>query len=165
MLFDAANNQVSRAISVVDLVDNASERVNGVDLNYNGQFGVARGGFAAYFFDNDLRLQGMFAPDIQGGAGAALQPVAQPVVPNYAFVGSSVNSVKVIDTTHFLERAEIPIKDNIVGPLRASGPLAGDNSGLSCGSSPDPACVVAKIYGITSGGGVVIVNILAADLQ
>ncbi len=165
VLFDAARNQVSRAISVTDLVNNASEKVNGVDINYDGSFGVARGDQAAYFFDSDLRLQGVYEPGVPGGAGAALQPGSVPTLPKYAFVGSSENTVKAIDTTHFLLRAEVPIRDNIVGPLRASGPLPGENAGLSCGGSPDPGCIVAKIYGITSGGGVVIVNILAADLQ
>jgi hypothetical protein len=163
ILYDAANRVVSRAINVVDLVNNASERVTGVDLNYDGTFGIARGVDAAYFFNNDLRLQGLFAPGVAGGAGAALQPIAQPVVPALAYVGANDESIKIIDTLHFLQRGDIPIRDDLVGPLRAAAPLPSDNAGLSCPG--DLRCVTVKLYGITSAGGVVIVNVRQGDLH
>ena len=70
---NAALQQVSKTVTVLDLVDNAAELVKGIGLNGNGTLGVARGQSTAYFFSPDLRLLGEFAVS-EGGAGAALHP-------------------------------------------------------------------------------------------
>ncbi len=162
-LYNAQNDRISASIEVIDLFHNAAEQVHGLDLNFDGSFGVARGSEAAYFFTEQLRLQGEYSPGVSGGAGAAFQPGNAPTTPPYAFIGTTDASIKAVDTTHFLPRAEIPIKANITGPMRVSGPLASDNAGLSCPGNPQ--CVVAKLYGITASGGVVLVNVRARDLQ
>lgn len=162
---------VSREVAVVDLINNASERVLGVGLNNDGQLGVARGTQGAYFFTadntqtNELRLQGVFNQGIAGGAGgAALHPshVGVTTTANaLSFVATPTNSIKIIDTVHFFERGNVPIRDNVVGPLRATLPFPGENGALL---STDPNFIVVKLFGVTTGGQVVVVNVRNKDL-
>lgn len=187
MLFESATTRISDVVSVVDLVGNAAERVFGVDLNADGSLGVARGA-QAYFFSNDLRLQGV-ADLPQGGAGAALHPLHDqgPVSTNpntrLAFIGTGDGTVDIIDTVHFFRTGRVFIRDVVVGPLRTSLPFVQDNAGLSCGdrtasgairlyadangqvinTNNDDECVVAKVFGVTSAGGVVVVDVTKAD--
>lgn len=168
----------SSTVQITDLIHNASEVVTGVGLNENGSLGVARGDFGVYYFNNDLRLQGIYAEDINpGGYGAALHPSHDATFdlsdPNsLSFVGTAERAIRVIDTNHFFARGDLPVKNPIVGPLRATLPIAGiDNVGLTCGgASPDPNCVVVRLFGVTSSGGglpdgVVVVRVREKDLQ
>jgi hypothetical protein len=141
-MYDAANDLVSGSIPVTDLLDNASETVRGIGLNYDGTLGVARG-FQAYFFTTDLRLQGVAdLPD--GGAGAALHPLHANAKSldnpggqyrpdtHLAFLGTGAHTIDIIDTFHFFLSGRIYIRDVISGPLRAVLPFAEDNVGLQC---------------------------------
>jgi hypothetical protein len=162
---------ISREVSVVDLINNANERVLGLGLNNDGQLGVARGAQAAYFFTadnqstNELRLQGVFSSGIAGGGGgAALHPNHTGIttqVDALAFVATPNNSIKIIDTVHFFERGNVPIRDNIVGPLRATPPFPGENGALA---ATDPNFIIVKLFGVASGGRVVVINIRNKDL-
>lgn len=169
VLWNAEDASISNEVSVADLVGNASERVTGVDLNLNGSLGVARGRDAAYFFTNNLRLEGMFADGLQGGGvGAALHPYhdhpdADASGSGLAFVGTDRGSIAIIDSYFFRQVGEIQLRDRIIGPLRSSPPLPGDNAGRVCPGDPD--CVVVKLYGITSAGGVVVVDVRRRDLD
>lgn len=171
-LWDAQAAELSSGIAVRDLVNNAAERVNGVGLNQDGSLGVLRGRFGAYFFTNDaispLRLDGMFPTSVDG-AGAAMHPSHTEACTHYpppaercfAVVGTSRNSVQIIESFHFYGQGEIHIRDNIVGPLRTSPPLPADNNGIPL---DDPRRVLFKIYGVTSSGGVVIVDVRRRDI-
>lgn len=168
MLWNAALSRLSSVVNISDLVGNASERVLGVALNENGSLGVARGQQAAYFFTNDLRHQGRFERDLVGGAGGVTLHPGHATIngsdeTTLAFAGTGRKSIKIIDTFHFYERGEILIRDDVIGPLRASLPLPSDNAGLSC--PMDDRCVIAKLYGVTSTGGVVVVNVRRRDLR
>lgn len=171
----AASGQ-STEVQIRDLIDNASERVTGLGLNANGTLGVARGDFAAYYFDRSLRLEGRFEEDINpGGFGATLHPLhdtesAGSTPETLSFVGTAESTIKIIDTFHFFARGEVPIRDPIVGPLRATMPLQGfDNIGLTCPG--DPACVVVKLFGVTQSAGstqpdgVVLIDVRERDIQ
>ncbi|MFW6330360.1 MAG: hypothetical protein ACOC3J_01410 [Gemmatimonadota bacterium] len=164
--------QISDEVQIGDLVNNASEQVLGVGLNQNGSLGVARGLEATYFFTPDLRLQGLYRQEELGGAGAAFHPEHDAVTDGghtdgtgagAAFTGTSEHSIDVVNTFHFNQVNKLVIRDDVVGPLRAGPPLATDNAGLTCPTDLD--CVVAKLYGITSAGGVVIVNVRRRDLE
>lgn len=175
--FEAATGATTGRIPKEDLINNAAERITGLGLNQNGTMGVARGSLGAYFFTvffdqaEPLRLQGVFTEGLgQGGVGAVLHPrhtdVKMSNDSTLAFVGAR-QSIKAIDTFHFNQRGDLQIRNTVVGPLRASLPLASDNAGLSCtpplaASSP---CVVVKLYGVTDDGGVVIVNVRRRDIQ
>jgi hypothetical protein len=157
---------ISDVIAVTDLLNNASERVLGLGLNDNGSLGIARGASAAYFFTPDLRLQGEFRSGVAGGlGGAALHPNHAATLEAgdraLSFVATPNRTVKIIDTAHFYERGEIAIRDNVVGPLRATLPAPAENAGLV---STDPNFIVVKLVGVTQGDNVVIVNVRRKDI-
>jgi hypothetical protein len=172
---------LSDEIEIADLLSNASEQVLGVGLNQNGSLGVARGREATYFFTPDLRLQGLYRQEHTGGAGAAFHPEHDAVtdgghtdteLAGMAFTGTSNHSIDVVNTYHFDRTNSLTIRDDIVGPLVSGPPLASDNGGqggqcvaLAATEAEREVCVVAKLYGITSAGGVVVVNVRRRDLM
>jgi hypothetical protein len=97
-----------------------------------------------------------------GGGGTALRPGAT-TMSTLSFVGTDDHTIRIIGTDHFLPRGEIAIRDRITGPLRAAEPLPQDNQGMTCPGNP--ACVVLKLYGVTSAGGVVMVPVRARDIN
>lgn len=168
----ADSGQITDEISVADLVNNASERVLGIGLDELGELGVARGEQAAYYFSNDvqqsgdLRLQGVFSDGVGGGnGGAALHPQHRytplPGTNTLSFIATADRSIKVVDTFHFFEYGEVPIRDNVVGQLRAAMPIAGENGTLA---SNDPNFIVVKVFGVTDTGAVVVVPIRRKDI-
>jgi hypothetical protein len=92
----------------------------------------------------------------------------------YAFVPVGNNSIQIFNTRNYFQSGRIHLRDTIVGPLRSAVPFAADNAGLTCvmsGGSVDihnpatqPECVAVKLYGITSGGGVVVIDATKADI-
>lgn len=183
---------VSSVIDVVDLFNNAAERVLGVALNEDATFGVARGIAAVSFFTpDDLRLQGTVAVD-EGGAGVALHPLhsGDPVTtdPNVslAFVPTGNRTIEVFDTRFFSRIGRVFVRQTVVGQIRATLPFAGDNAGLTCptltvagrsvvrvfsdadglviNSGTDRACTVLKLAAVTDDGGVVVVNVTVEDI-
>ncbi len=131
---------------VAGLLEDASEEVRGLGLNYDGTLGVIRGRAAAYFISpGDLRLQGLTAiPGALQGAGAALDPLhanartLENLGGQYrpdthlAFVSSGDHTVDIIDTHHFTRIGRVYIRDVITGPLRAVLPFPDDNAGFRC---------------------------------
>ena len=162
---------ISNVVAVRDLINNANERVLGIGLGNpdasGNMLGVARGSQATYFFDRDLRLQGLFSQGVAGGSGgAALHPDQTGVVESnpleaLAFVATANRTIKILDTVHFYQRGEVPIRDNIAGPLRAVLPSAAENGALA---NTDPNYILVKLFGVTDGGAVVVVNIRNKDL-
>jgi DNA-binding beta-propeller fold protein YncE len=155
---------------VRDLVNNASERVTGLDLNRDGSLGSASGETASYYWSTDLRLQGSVSKTVREGAGAVLHPnhpTFTPATPSsertLAFVGQADHTVRILDTAHFTERGQIHVRDRIVGALRVGPPLPTDNGGAGSTCS-GPNCVVVKLYGVTDGGGVVVVDVRRRDI-
>ncbi len=168
MLYRAAQQDttdLSSTLRVWDEVINASDVVRGVGLNYDGSLGMARGS-AAYFFDNELQLNGTVALSGGGvGAGGALHPLHanQKTLENFtgvyrpdthiAFAGTADGAIDIIDTFKFTRIGQITLRDKINGPLRATLPFPGDNSGLSCGTIP-----VQDLAGRTIGNAVRLYN-------
>lgn len=168
-LWNSSTSRIDGRLLVSDLVNNASERVTGLDLNLDGSLGSASGDNASYFWSTDLRLQGSITKTPVGGAGAVLHPdhpTFSPETPSseksLSFVGQSDHTVRILDTAHFTERGQIHIRDMIVGPLRAGPPLPTDNDGSGSGCV-GPNCVVVKLYGITDAGGVVVIDVRRRD--
>lgn len=169
-LWNAATAGIHSRLLVADLVNNASERVTGLDLNYDGSLGSASGDGASYYWTTDLRLQGSVTKSVPGGAGAVLHPSLpsfDPGMPSseetLAFVGQADYTVRILDTTHFTERGQLHIRDVIVGPMRIGPPLPTDNggSGSACVGAD---CVVLKLYAITDVGGIVVVDVRRRDI-
>ena len=167
IMYNAAADVVSGAISVANLMINGSETVRGVGLNNDGTLGVALGDLEASFFSTDnararLQLQGS-VPITTGGAGAALHPLHadsrsldnptglyQPDT-HLAFVGSGDRTIDVIDTFFFFTAGKIYTKDLPAGPLRAVLPFPGDNAAFTCATK-----TVQDQDGITIGEAVEI---------
>jgi hypothetical protein len=80
-----------------------------------------------------------------------------------SFVGQADHTVRILDTAHFTERGQIHIRDNIAGPLRAGPPLPTDNGGTGA-ACVGQDCVVVKLYAVTDGGGVVVVDVRRRDI-
>jgi hypothetical protein len=170
LLWDATTGRLHRRLLVRDLVNNAAERVTGLDMNRDGTLGSASGVDASYYWTTDLRLQGLVTKDPAEGAGAVLHPdhptYAQGLTSSertLSFVGQGDFTVRILDTVHFTQRGEIHIRDNIAGPLKAAPPLPTDNAGQgrSCSGAD---CVVLKLYGITDAGGVVVIDVRRRDI-
>jgi hypothetical protein len=161
---------ITRRLLVADLLNNASERVRALELNRDGSLGIARGSFGTYFFSKDLRLRGT-VPESLGGGGAALHP-DHPDTPaplassnvTLAFTISGDRTLRILDTVHYRERGRIQLRDNISGPMRVSPPLLADNGGQgrNCAGLN---CVVAKVFAVTSSGGVVVIDVRASDIS
>jgi len=169
-LWNSSRSAIHSRLLVADLVNNASERVTGLDLNQDGSLGSASGEAASYYWSTDLRLQGSVTKNVPGGAGAVLHPVHPEFTPGtpssektLSFVGQADHTVRILDTAHFTERGQLHIRDIIVGPLRAGPPLPTDNGGTGA-ACVGPNCVVVKLYGITDGGGVVVVDVRRRDI-
>ncbi len=133
---------VSGAIPVSDLLTNASERVRGVAVNYDGSLAMARGD-QAYFFSNDLRKQGAAPiPNAAGGSGAVFHPLHSDAERDYypdthlAFVGGGDRTIEILDTFRGSRIGAVTIRDTVIGPLKAVLPTAADNVGLQCTSIP-----------------------------
>jgi hypothetical protein len=150
----------SPSVSVLDLTDNASEKVFGLAVDSTGTT-VASHGDQSYLAEVqspfDLRLQGKY-DSFDNGAGIAFHPRANgrlTVDPNnrLAFVASQGGTIEIIDIAYFINRGKFTIKGKPYGPLRASAPLPGD-----------PASVVLKLYTMTTEG-LVVVDLTAADIK
>lgn len=169
-LWNSSWASIHSRLLVADLVNNASERVTGLDLNFDGSLGSASGDNASYYWSTDLRLQGSVTKNVSGGAGAVLHPSLPSFTPGMpssentlSFVGQADYTIRILDTTHFTERGQLHIRDLIVGPLKAGPPLPTDNQGLG-GACVGEDCVVVKLYAITDAGGVVIVDVRRRDV-
>ena len=210
LMYDALGDAYTPGVPIADLITNASDAVRGLGINYDGSLGVARGNDVAYFFTEDLRLQGV-ADATAGGAGAVLHPLHansgslfnpggeyRPDT-HLAFIGTGENTIDIYDTFHFFRSGRIFIRDVIAGPLQAALPFPGDNEAGACpatvevtdrygnvigealeifqngdfnapwpadggaGGNPD-TCVVLKLFGITTAGGVVTVDVTKGDI-
>jgi len=154
----ASTSFFSPPITQVDLTSNASEKVNGIALDYTGQTLAAHGSesfFAAVDVPFHLRLQGKYQ-GFNSGAGIAFHPdargVTSPDQARTAFVASGNRTIEVVDIFHYINRGRLDLKGNLYGPLRATLPLPGD--------APD---VVLKLYGVTSEG-LVVIDLRISDI-
>ncbi len=171
VIWHSGSGTISNRLTVADLVSNASERVRALELNRDGSLGIARGTFGTYFFSRDLRLRGTVPEHVEGGGGAALHPDH----PNTAAPGSSSTEtlaftltgdrmIRILDTVHYTERGRIPLRDAIAGPMRVTPPLPTDNDGQGRNCS-GADCVVAKVFAVTEGGGVAVVDVRRSHVQ
>jgi hypothetical protein len=171
VVWHSESSTITRRLLVADLLNNASERVRALELNRDGSLGIARGSFGTYFFSKDLRLRGSVPEGATGGGGAALHP-DHPDTPaplassnvTLAFTMSGDRTLRILDTVHYRERGRILLRDAISGPMRVSPPLPSDNGGQgrNCAGLN---CIVAKVFAVTSSGGVVVIDVRASDIS
>lgn len=144
-LFEAVGDSLVLRGDVRDLISNAAERVIGLGINRDGTLGVARGE-QAYFFNQQLRLQGVMESGAPTG-GVALHPEGG----NYplggqrlAFVSGTEGGrpyVAVINAFNFCELKRVYTRDPVTGALAVAPRAPGD-----------PANVNLRLYALTSTG-------------
>ncbi len=149
----------SPAINVLDLINNASDKVFGVALDKTGKTLGVHGGetyFASVTRPFTQRLQGK-KTTFATGSGIAFHPNADGTTTaqsdRLAFVASNNGTIEAVDIAYYdFTRATLATKFNLYGPLRSSLPFPGDN----------PA-VLFKLFGL-SANGLVIIDVTAADI-
>ena len=101
---------------------NTFSRVQGVGINFDGELNAVKGD-STYLFDRTLRLQGILQSRPSGG-GLDLHPLNtganSTLRTRLAFIASSEPVIDVFDTYCYRKIATIPIRDPIIGPVRAT---------------------------------------------
>jgi hypothetical protein len=149
----------SPAVTVQDIVHNASERVFGIAIDSTGLQATAHG-LQTYVaaLDNPfhLRLDGVY-DSFDNGAGVAYHPRAKSTTSlnehRVLFTATQSGVIEIVDVAHYNNRGRIITKGGLYGPLRASGPLPGD-----------PPEVILKLYGLTTEG-LVVIDLRATDIK
>ena len=152
---------VGSTSETADLLGNAAERVIGLSLNADGSLGAARGR-RSYYFENNLRLQGVVESGPPSG-GIALHPLnagypgddgrRRGFVSGTTAEGASY--VDIVDTFTFRTVRRVFVRDQIVGSLVAAPVTSAD---------PEAGRVAIRIFAITARG-VLQLDLTAADLQ
>ncbi|MBP6771905.1 MAG: hypothetical protein KA154_02840 [Gemmatimonadaceae bacterium] len=114
---------ISRPLDVSDFIANTFARVQGVGINFDGELSAVKGD-STYIFDRTLRLQGILQSKSSGG-GLDFHPLnaginSTPLRTRLSFVASSDPVIDIFDTYCFQKIASVPIRDPIIGPVRAS---------------------------------------------
>ncbi len=114
---------LSRPMDVSDFIANTFARVQGVGINFDGELSAIKGD-STYILDPTLRLQGILQSKSSGG-GLDFHPLntgknSTPLKTRLAFVASSEPVIDIFDTWCYKKVASVPIRDPIIGPVRAS---------------------------------------------
>ena len=114
---------VSRSMDVSDYIANTFARVQGVGINFDGELAAIKGD-STYVFDRTLRLQGIFQSRGSTG-GLDFHPAnsgrnTEALNTRLAFVASSEPVIEIYDSWCFKRVGSVPIRDPIIGPVRAS---------------------------------------------
>jgi hypothetical protein len=114
---------VSRSMDVSDYIANTFARVQGVGINFDGELAAIKGD-STYVFDRTLRLQGIFQSRGSTG-GLDFHPMNRglntgDLRTRLAFVASSEPVIEIYDSWCFKRVGTVPIRDPIIGPVRAS---------------------------------------------
>lgn len=120
---------ISRAADVTDFIANTYSRVAGVAINFDGALAAVRGD-STYLIDATLRLQGLMQTSGGGGMGFDFHPLNAGVraAPDarFAFAASNLPQIEIYDSWCYQRVRTIPVRDPIVGPIRATRrPLGG----------------------------------------
>jgi hypothetical protein len=110
-------------MDVSDFIANSFARVQGVGINFDGELSAIKGD-STYILDRSLRLQGILQSKSSGG-GIDFHPLntgvnSTPLKTRLAFVASSEPVIDIFDTYCYKKVASVPIRDPIIGPVRAS---------------------------------------------
>ncbi|MFN8570931.1 MAG: hypothetical protein U0132_02670 [Gemmatimonadaceae bacterium] len=151
--------QYSAPMEVVDLTNNASDKVYGLDINRNSN-NIGVHGVETFFADSSLRLQGKYAT-FNTGAGIAFHPLnsdenSADASQRVVFVASGDKSIQIVDSYSYRLRGRIPIRANLYGPLRAVLPTAAE---LSADNT-----LVVKLFGLTAEG-VIVIDVRTGDID
>lgn len=113
---------VSPAADVSDFTANTFSQVQGVAINFDGALAAVRGD-STYLLNQSLRLQGVLGTTA-ANAGLDFHPRntttnSFPLNTRLVFAASSEPIIEVYDTRCFQRIASFPIREAIIGPIKA----------------------------------------------
>jgi hypothetical protein len=114
---------VSPATAVSDFIANTFAEVKGVAINFDGSLSSIRAD-STYMLNPLLRLQGILATTVSN-AGLDFHPLntgpnSFPMNTRLLFAASSEPLIEIFDTHCYQRVSSIPIRDPIVGPIKAA---------------------------------------------
>lgn len=114
---------VSPATNVSDFIANTFSRVQGVAMNFDGSLAAIRGD-STYILNNALRLRGILATTA-ANAGIDFHPqnrgaLSFPLSTRLAFAASAQPVIEVYDTNCYQRITTVPVRDPIIGPIKAA---------------------------------------------
>jgi hypothetical protein len=118
---------VSPATAVSDFIANTFAEVKGVAINFDGSLSAIRAD-STYLLNPLLRLQGVLGTTANN-AGLDFHPLntgpnSFPLNTRLLFAASSEPQIDIFDTHCYQRVSTIPIKDPIIGPIKAAYRLA-----------------------------------------
>jgi hypothetical protein len=114
---------ITGAANVSDFIANTFQTVTGVAINFDGSLGAIRGD-STYVINQQLRLQGIFETTA-GNGGVDFHPSntgpnSFPTTTRFAFAASILPVIEIYDTHCYQLVGTIPIRDPIIGPVKAA---------------------------------------------
>ncbi len=118
---------VSPATAVSDFIANTFAEVKGVAINFDGTLASIRAD-STYIINPLLRLQGVLATTVSN-AGLDFHPLntgpnSFPLNTRLVFAASSEPLIEIFDTHCYQRVSSIPIRDPIIGPIKAAYRIA-----------------------------------------
>ena len=114
---------VSPATAVSDFIANTYAQVKGVAINFDGSLSAIRAD-STYVLNPLLRLQGVLNTTVSN-AGLDFHPLntgpnSFPLNTRLLFAASSEPTIEIFDTHCYQRVSTIPIRDPIIGPIKAA---------------------------------------------
>jgi hypothetical protein len=114
---------VSPSADVTDFIANTSATMKGVAINFDGTLSAIRAD-STYLLNSALRLMGGLGTTASN-AGLDFHPQntginSFPTTTRLLFAASSEPLIEIYDTNCYLKVGSIPIKDPIIGPIKAA---------------------------------------------
>jgi hypothetical protein len=118
---------VSPGTAVSDFIANTFAQVKGVAINFDGSLSAIRAD-STYVLNPLLRLQGILSTTVSN-AGLDFHPLntgpnSFPLNTRLVFAASSEPLIEIFDTHCYQRVSSIPIRDPIIGPIKAAYRLA-----------------------------------------
>ncbi len=114
---------ISPATAVSDFIANTFAEVKGVAINFDGSLSAIRAD-STYILNPLLRLQGILGTTVSN-AGLDFHPLntgpnSFPLLTRLLFAASSEAQIDIFDTHCYQRVSSIPIRDPIIGPIKAA---------------------------------------------
>lgn len=114
---------ISPATAVSDFIANTFAEVKGVAINFDGSLSAIRAD-STYILNPLLRLQGVLSTTVSN-AGLDFHPLntganSFPLNTRLLFAASSEPQIDIFDTRCYQRVSSIPIRDPIIGPIKAA---------------------------------------------
>jgi hypothetical protein len=113
---------VSSSFNIFNFIANNAQRVSGVAMNFDGSLAAIRGD-STYFINTNLTLQGLI-PTTASNSGLDFHPgnagINAPLASRLIFTASADANLQVWDTYCYQLVATVPIRDPIIGPIKAA---------------------------------------------